>query len=198
MGEEFWPNPIVKEDIKRFLMECHKLIEGTRAHEERIVSLIDNQPWTYDLAHSVLKELIDDNEELYSYDAFFALCTYCRRYENFSDYRKILEEYRSRYQKHITYDYLVLLSQIDGNSHMRDEHWAIINLADELCKRDILRDNYGVEHCFAYTIAGGAESSPELAEEIFLKYNFSDSYIDKTIDEDLKSRKEPDLRVTDY
>ena len=170
MKKEKWPNPNNIEEIKAFLMKSHKLTDGTRAHEEKIVSLIDNVSWTHDLAQTVFLELINDNDESYSYGAFYALCTYYRRYKDFTEYRELLNNYRERFAEETSFDFLELMYQMNDTDNTPSYNRHIVKKADELCNREVLKDNYGVYHCFSATIAIVSEKSQELGSEIFPKY----------------------------
>ncbi len=133
--------------------------DGTRAYEEAIVRLIDQNNWDKKTASAVFTSLISSQDSNLSYAAFYALCTYYRRHDFKSELRETLFHFAEQFSARASYAFLRLMSR-----KMSDPNdWSILEDADRLCDPAILGYNYGVEHCFAEYVAEACEKDPARA-----------------------------------
>lgn len=133
--------------------------DGTRAYEEAIVRLIDQNDWSKQSAATILTSLIATAEENTAFAAFYALCTFYRRHDFKSELRETLVQYASRFSARPSYAFIHLMSR-----KMSDPNdWSILEDANRLCDPEILGYNYGVEHCFAEYVAEACEKDPSRA-----------------------------------
>lgn len=142
--------------------------DGTRAYEEAIVRLIDQNPWTYENARTILKALINsyDEQPEVAYAAFYALCTYYRRHKHKSDFNELITEARAEFRAKISYAFLQLMCR----KHMDPNDWTILEEAERLSEPDVMGYNYGVEHCFAEQVAAACEKDPTHASYFVAEY----------------------------
>lgn len=142
--------------------------DGTRAYEEAIVRLIDQNPWKYDDVQAVLSQLIEEHETQpdMAYAAYYALCTYYRRNRLKTDYNTLLNAPKPGFNKKVSYGFLMLMCRkiLDPND------WSLLEEADRLCDPEIMGYNYGVEHCFAEYVAEACEKDPSRAVYFVTEY----------------------------
>ena len=142
--------------------------DGTRAYEEAIVRLIDQNPWKYEDVQAVMTQLIDEYESQpdMAYAAYYALCTYYRRNSLKTDYNTLINAPRPGFTKKVSYGFLLLMCKkiLDPND------WSLLEEADRLCDPEIMGYNYGVEHCFAEYVAEACEKDHSRAAYFVSEY----------------------------
>lgn len=140
--------------------------DGTRAYEEAIVHLIDDNAWKYEMVQGVFEPLIDEHETEpdLAYAAYFALCTYYRRFGLKQDLNLLLNTPKPGFDQKVSYDFMVLMCKkmLDPND------WSLIDEADRLCDKNVMGYNYGVPHCFAEYVADACENN-EARVSYFIK-----------------------------
>lgn len=166
--------------------------DGTRAYEEAIVSLIDNNPWEYDMIRKVMDPLIEEYEtapEL-AYAAYFARCTFYRRRKMFKELNILLNAPKPGFGNKVSYDFMMLMCKkiLDPND------WSLLEEADRLCRPDVMGYNYGVAHCFAEYVADACENN-EGRIAYFMK-EYMDSAVKRVTDAIQESGGYPKFYVT--
>lgn len=142
--------------------------DETRAYEEAIVRLIDDNPWNYETVQKVMSELIEEyrTQPDTAYAAFYALCTYFRRNHLKMDYNELLHEAKPEFRQRVSYAFLRLMCR----KMMDPNDWTILEEADRLCDPKVMGGNYGVEHCFAEHVATACEKDPSSAGYYVAEY----------------------------
>lgn len=131
--------------------------DSTRAYEEAIVHLIDDNTWQYESVKAVFDPLIEEYETAFdlAYAAYFALCTYYRRFGLKQDLNLLLNSPKPGFADKVSYGFMVLMCKkmLDAND------WSLIDEADRLCDPEVMGYNYGVPHCFAEYVADACENN---------------------------------------
>lgn len=129
------------------------LSDGTRRYEEAIVRLIDQNNWKIESATEILQALIHTEDTKLAYAAFYALCTYFRRHLFKTELRDTIARHRAQFSGFVSFAFLELMSR-----KMTDPNdWSILEDAAALCETEVLKDNYGVAHCYAEYVAEACE-----------------------------------------
>lgn len=141
---------------------------GTRAYEEALVRLIDDNKWEYETVKAVMLPLIEEYEAApdMAYAAYFALCTYYRRNGLHKDLNMLLNSPKPGFADRVSYQFMNLMCKkmLDPND------WSLLEEADRLCDPDIMGYNYGVKHCFAEYVADACENNENRVSYFIREY----------------------------
>lgn len=147
---------IAKSPCKGKFGRCpHK--DASRAYEQAIVKLIDNNDWEEETVKRVMEELIQENiarDPDLAYSAFYALCTYYRRNKIVGKYTRLIDAWQEEFKSYASYAFLKLMCDKMVNPH----DWELLETAKTLCGEPGLSDNYGVKHCYAEYVADACEA----------------------------------------
>ena len=155
--------------VKAYLLDTPAITQqgdGTRDYEEAIVHLIDDNGWKYEMIREVFEPLIDSYEQELdmAYAAYFALCTYYRRFGLKQDLNLLLNAPKPGFTNKVSYDFMVLMCK----KMLDPSDWSLIDEADRLCDPAVMGYNYGVAHCFAEYVAEACEKN-EARVSYFIK-----------------------------
>lgn len=131
--------------------------DASRAYEEAIVKLIDNNTWEEETIKTIMENLIEEENKRdtdLAYSAFYALCTYYRRNKIVGKYTRLIDAWQEEFKNYSSYAFLKLMCDKMVNPH----DWELLETAKKLCGEPGLSDNYGVKHCYAEYVADACEA----------------------------------------
>jgi tetratricopeptide (TPR) repeat protein len=129
------------EDLKEFIKQLPE--ESRREYELAITKLVtqkQNPEFTY-----WLKQLMENEDETIAYDAFVCLNIYYRRDHDYTQLELLINSQRSRFQHHISFSHIELLSLI-GNARKEPTMANLIQGHQNISK---MPSNAGILHIFA-------------------------------------------------
>lgn len=166
--------------------------DGTRAYEEAVVHLVDDNGWKYETVGAVFEPLIEEYETApdMAYAAYFTLCTYYRRFGLKQDLNLLLNKPKPGFADKVSYDFMMLMCKkmLDPND------WSLIDEADRLCDPKVMGYNYGVPHCFAEYVADACENN-EARVSYFIK-EYMQNALDRVNDAIKQSNGYPKFYIT--
>lgn len=151
---------LTTQRVREYLTTNSNVVQqgnGTRAYEEAIVHLIDDNAWKVESVKKAMEPLIEEYESApdLAYAAYFALCTFYRRNGLHKDLNILLNTPKPGFTEKVSYDFMSLMCKkmLDPND------WSLIDEADRLCGPEVMGYNYGVQHCFAEYVADACENN---------------------------------------
>ncbi|MBO2526928.1 MAG: hypothetical protein CW335_01925 [Clostridiales bacterium] len=158
---EFTPENVdsVRKYLAQMLLSPYMNDRCSRNYEMMIVSFIENNEWTFEAASYSLKRICaevktDSSSWDISYAAFYALCTYYRKYSHLTEYRALLNEYCTFFEGETSYQFLELMCRSASASQSPCEmNRKLLSDAEKLRYLVGLERNYGVTHLYTEIVA---------------------------------------------
>ena len=151
-----------KNEIVQFLSELPN--EKTRDYELMITRFAGKRGDSID---SILEKIIEEStEDIVAYNAFYCLNVINRRNKDYAKLQLLFDKYETRFCKHITYDHLKALYDIDSDNFYDYTEILKTTYKDSL----LFNDNAGFVHAFASVFAtiyerGGLKQPAEFVNE---------------------------------
>ena len=130
-----------KEELIDFLSELPN--ERTRDYELLITRFVGKRG---DAIDSLLESIIDEcSDDMVAYNAFYALNVINRRNKDYAKLQLLFDRFEKRFRKHITFDHLKALFEIEADSFYDYSEILKSTYKDS----ELFNDNAGFVHAFA-------------------------------------------------